>query len=213
MMVSEGRPRYDWSARTRSTVLDAARYTKFVRRMKRILPISAFAVIFAVLAFFFVERAPQQLALTYDKMGGEDDLAMINPRLTGVDGQGNPFVITATKALQDPKNAKRATLTTLEADMNTRQGWLNAKAEQGVVDWSAQTLELGGGIDLFTDTGYELHTSSASVDLKGHTVRGMQPVTGKGPLGSMRADTFHYDRNAGRLVLEGKVRTIIESLK
>ncbi len=61
MMAGEEpvRPRYDWSARTRSTVFDAKRYTLFVRRMKRILSLSAFAVIFAVLAFFFVQRAPQ----------------------------------------------------------------------------------------------------------------------------------------------------------
>src|SRR4051812_38193500 len=98
MMAGEEpvRTRYDWSARVRSTAFDATRYTKFVRRMKRLLSISAFAVIFAVLAFFFVARAPQQLSLSYQKMGTlENDLAMINPRLTGVDAKGNPFVITA----------------------------------------------------------------------------------------------------------------------
>jgi lipopolysaccharide export system protein LptC len=203
------RPRYDWSARTRTTVLDATRYTRFVKRMKRILPISAFAVIFAVLAFFFVERAPQQLALTYDKLGGADDLAMVNPRLTGVDEEGNPFVITASRAVQDPNDAKRITLTTIEADMNTEQGWVNAKARTGLADLTAQHLELGGGIDIYTDTGYMLHTDSASVDLKTNIMQGKSRVSGQGPRGALSADTFRYDRDAGRLTLEGNVRTTI----
>ena len=34
--------------------------------------------------------------MTYEKLGQiENDLAMIKPRLTGADGKGNPFVITA----------------------------------------------------------------------------------------------------------------------
>lgn len=200
------RPRYDWSARARSTVLDAKRYTLFVTRMKRALSISAAAVIFAVLAFFVVQRAPRDFGLTYERMGTIDnDLAMINPRLTGADAQGNPFVITAKEAVQDAKNPKRATLRTIEADMNTPRGWVNAKAGSGVVDMTAQTMELAGGLSLFTDTGYELHTAAASVDLKGGIVRGSQPVNGQGPMGTMRADTFHYDRNAGLMTMAGRV--------
>ena len=109
------RPRYDWSARARSTAFDARRYTKFVTRMKRVLSLSAFAVIFTVLAFFFVARAPRQTQISYEKMGTlENDLAMVSPRLSGVDAEGNPFVITAKMAVQDAKNPKRATLDTMD---------------------------------------------------------------------------------------------------
>ncbi len=80
-------------------------------------------IIFAVLAFFFVQRQPRQLAMSYEKLGHvENDLAMVKPRLTVVDAKGNPFVITAKKAVQDAKNPKRATIETIEADHNTRQG-------------------------------------------------------------------------------------------
>jgi len=208
------RPRYDWSARVRSTAFDAARYTRFVWRMKRLLAFSAFAVIFAVLAFFVVQRAPRNLSLSFGSIGTlENDLAVTNPRLSGTDAGGNPFVITAKEAVQDADNPKRYALTVVEADMNTPEGWLNARAGQGTVDMNTQTMDLKGGIALFTDTGYELNTSSAAVDLKSNSVRGSQPVTGQGPMGSLRADTFHYDRNTGQLVLEGKVRMIFASLK
>lgn len=202
-----GHARYDWSARARTTIMDAARYTRFVKRMKRLLSFSAFAIIFAVLAFFVVQRAPRDLDLSFGKLGRiENDLAMTNPRLSGADASGNPFVITAKEAVQDADNPKRYTLTTLEADMTTPEGWVNARAGSGIVDMNAQTMNLTGGIDLFTDTGYELHTSAAMVDLKGNVVRGEQPVNGQGPMGAMRADTFQYDRNAGLLTLAGGVR-------
>jgi lipopolysaccharide export system protein LptC len=205
--IQKVRGRYDWSARARSTMLDAARYTRFVTRMKRFLSISAFAVIFAVLAFFFVQRAPHDLSMSYEKMGILDnDLAMLNPRLTGADAKGNPFVITAKEAVQDSKNPKRATLKTIEADMTTAQGWVNAKAMRGVVDMAAKTMELDGGIELFTDTGWALRTDRASVDLKANVVRGDKPMSGQGPMGAMRADSFNFDRNSGVLTLTGGVR-------
>jgi lipopolysaccharide export system protein LptC len=204
------RPRYDWSARTRSTAFDARRYTKFVIRMRRVLSLSAFAVIFAVLAFFFVARSPRQLQLSYEKLGSlQNDLAMVKPRLSGIDGQGNPFVITARRAVQDARNPKHATLETLEADITTRQGWVNARAAHGDVDMAANRLKLDGGIDVFTDTGYTLHTARADVDLKRDIVTGDSEVSGQGPLGTMRADRFRYNHVSGFLTLEGHVRTVI----
>jgi lipopolysaccharide export system protein LptC len=209
MAGEKPRPRYDWSARARSTAFDARRYTKFVIRMKRVLSLSAFAVIFTVLAFFFVARAPRQTQLSYEKMGTlENDLTMVKPRLSGVDAQGNPFVITAAEAVQDAKNPKHATLKTIEADLTTKQGWLNARAAYGDVNMTANRLMLDGGIDLFTDTGYTLHTARAGVDLKRNVVQGDQEITGQGPLGTMRADSFHYDHVAGLLTLKGHVQTV-----
>jgi len=204
------RPRYDWSARARSTAFDARRYTKFVTRMKRVLSLSAFAVIFTVLAFFFVARAPRQTQLSYEKMGTlENDLAMVSPRLSGVDAEGNPFVITARMAVQDAKNSKHATLETIEADLTTKQGWLNARAAHGDIDMNTNRLILDGGIDLFTDTGYMLHTQRATVDLKRNVMQGDQAISGQGPLGTMRADSFHYDHLSGLLTLKGHVQTVL----
>jgi lipopolysaccharide export system protein LptC len=210
MVGEKPRPRYDWSARARSTAFDARRYTKFVIRMKRVLSLSAFAVIFTVLAFFFVARAPRQTQLSYEKMGTlENDLTMVKPRLSGVDAQGNPFVITAAEAVQDAKNPKHATLKAIEADLTTKQGWLNARAAHGDVNMTENRLTLDGGIDLFTDTGYTLHTARAGVDLKRNVVQGDQEITGQGPLGTMRADSFHYDHIAGLLTLKGHVQTVL----
>ena len=49
-------PGYDWSARVRTTALEALRYSRFVHLMKRVLSLGAFLIIAAVLAFFFAQR-------------------------------------------------------------------------------------------------------------------------------------------------------------
>jgi len=207
--------RHDWSARARTTAVEALRYTQFVSVMKRALPVAAFAIIAAVLAFFFVARQPARLTMTYEKMGSlENDLAMINPRLTGADGNGNPFVITADAAIQDAKNPQRARLTKVEADLALEgQGWLNATAGGGMVDMDAGALELSNGISIFSDTGYELHSNGASLDLKKWVVHGHDEVTGQGPLGTLRANQFHFDRGSNQLVLEGDVQMTFVSAK
>src|ERR1700753_1236147 len=190
--------RHDWSARAPSTALEALRYTQFVGVRKRALPAAAFAIIAAVLAFFFVARQPSKVSMTYEKLGLiENDLAMTKPRLSGSDANGNPFVITADGAIQDAKTPKRARLRKGEADLVLdNNGWLNANAASGVVDMTVGSLELNGGIDVFSDSGYTLHSQSASLDLNKWIVHGHNEVTGQGPMGTMRADRFHYDRGS-----------------
>ncbi len=206
-MAGEPTPQFDWSARVRTTALEALRYSRFVTLMKRVLSLGAFLIIAAVLAFFFVARQPRQLQLAYESMGRvQNDLAMMKPRLTGTDTKGNPYVITADMAVQDAHNSKKATLKNLEADLSMDKGnWLNARAKDGMVDMGTGQLELNGGISVFSATGYELHSHSASANLKQNIIHGHEEVTGQGPDGTLRADQFHADRNTGLLTLTGHV--------
>jgi lipopolysaccharide export system protein LptC len=208
-------PRHDWSARARTTALEALRYTQFVGVMKRALPVAAFAVISAVLAYFFLARQPAKVSMDYERLGHvENDLAMVKPRLTGQDAKGNPFVITADAAIQDAKNPKRAQLRKVEADLSLdKKGWVNADAASGVVDMQAGSLVLNGGINVFSDEGYELHTASASVDLSNGVVHGREEVAGQGPMGKFRADQFQFDRNSRILTLDGHVQMTIAGAK
>jgi len=208
-------PGYDWSARVRTTTMEALRYSRFVTLMKRVLSLGAFLTIAAVLAFFFVQRMPRQLQMSYERLGRiENDLTMVKPRLAGADAEGNPFVITADSAVQDAHNARKASLKNLEADLTLdKQNWVNARARRGVVDMGTGQLELNGGIDVFTATGYELHSNSASANLKQSVIHGHETVTGQGPQGTLRADTFHADRATNILTLSGHVHMTLVGMK
>src|SRR6185312_15726502 len=123
-------PGFDFSARVRTTSVEALRYSRYVALMKRLLSLGAFLIIAAVLAFFFVQRMPRQLQVSYERLGRvENDLAMMKPKLTGADSKGNPYVITADMAVQDAHNPKKASLKNMEADLTLdKQSWLNARA-------------------------------------------------------------------------------------
>ena len=200
--------RRDWTARARGTALDAIRYSQFVSLMKRALPIGAAAVLAAVLVYSFLPRPSDKITLTAQKMDIENDLTMVKPKLTGSDNDGNPFVITAEKAMQDPKNLHRAQLIKIEADMTMQDGrWLNANASMGFFDMDSGALRLNGGISMYSDSGYELHTERLDGDMKQGLFHGPGLVTGHGPFGSLRADRFEYDRMKQQLHLLGNVRT------
>jgi lipopolysaccharide export system protein LptC len=206
---------FDWSARVRTTSVEAMRYSRYVVLMKRLLSLGAFLIIASVLAFFFVQRMPRQLQMSYERLGRiENDLTMVKPRLAGADAKGNPFVITAASAVQDAHNPKRADLKNLEADLTfDKQNWINARAGSGMVDMNTGQLELRGGIDVFTATGYELHSNSASANLKQNIIHGHEPVTGQGPEGRLRADEFHADRATNILTLSGHVHMTLIGAK
>jgi lipopolysaccharide export system protein LptC len=206
---------YDWSARVRTTALEALRYSRFVALMKRVLSLGAFLIIAAVLVFFFMQRMPHQLQMSYEQLGRiKNDLTMVKPRLTGVDSKGSPFVITADTAVQDAHNVKKASLQNMEADLTLdKHNWLNARARYGMIDMASGQLELTGGIDVFTATGYELHSHSASANLKQSVIHGHDPVTGQGPDGTLRADEFHADRATDILTLSGHVQMTLFGTK
>lgn len=201
--------RRDWTARARGTALDASRYSQFVALMKRALPVATAAVLAAVLVYSLLPRPSDRVTLTAKNVGVvENDLAMVKPKLTGADKEGNPFVITAERAIQDAKNVHRARMEKIEADMSMKDGrWLNATAEHGTFDMDTGLLRLGSGIAMYSDAGYELHTARLDVEMKKGLFHGPGPVTGHGPFGSVRADRFEFDRLKQMLHLSGNVHT------
>jgi lipopolysaccharide export system protein LptC len=201
----------DWSARQRTSAGQALRYSRFVVLMKRLLPIAAIALVASVIAYSLIPRAQDRFSVTMQKSGKLlGDLTMTKPRFTGTDGKGNPFTVTAEEAIQDPKSLHRATLRQVQADMQfDQENWMNASAGRGVFDMDAGTLKLTGGIALFTDSGYELHTPSVDVFIRKNLLEGSAKVTGHGPLGKLSADSFRFDRTRRVVKLSGHVHMIM----
>jgi lipopolysaccharide export system protein LptC len=151
--------------------------------------------------------------MTFQRLGiVNDDLAMLKPRLTGADDQGDPYVVTADEAVQDKSDSKRATLKNVQGDVTLKDGtWISAIAPRGVLDAKARRLALQGPIAVYSDSGYELHTASANVDMHNALIVGNDAVNGQGAFGIFRADRFRLDRHSRRVFLYGNVRMSIDS--
>jgi len=199
--LAASKPAIAWIERQRATVTDVQRYTRFVGIMKRALPMAAAALLAAVLAYSLQPRLQnnKNMAITFQKLHINNDLMMTKPRLTGVDGNGKPYVVTAEDAIQDPHNTKRAQLHKVEADMTLKTGeWVNLTSTRGLLDDAKQMLWLAGIIDVYSDNGYEMHTTVANIDLATGDVFGNRYVRGLGPFGTFYADKFKIDRGVPR---------------
>jgi lipopolysaccharide export system protein LptC len=205
----------DWSARQRASARDAERYSRFVTIMKRALPLAAAALIAAVLVYALEPRQERsgRVAMTFQRLGiVNNDLAMLKPRLSGADDQGDPYVVTAEEAIQDKNDAKRATLKSIQGDVTLKDGtWISALAPKGMLDAKSHRLALVGPIALYSDSGYEMHTASANINMRDATIVGDKPVNGQGPYGIFRADRFRLDRRTRQVFLYGNVRMTINA--
>jgi len=209
---TSGEPRQraarDWRARARETAIDSLRHTRFVGVMRRTLPVAASVLILAVLIYALMPRQSDKITMVYQRLGHiENDLTMMKPRLTGTDEKGDPFVITAERAIQDPRDPHRARLVNIEADITIEnRQWINAMAGRGLIDVDTGALNVTDDISVFSDSGYELHTSRGNIDLHRGTFDGPRPVRGQGPLGNFSADRFEIDRARRMIFLNGNVR-------
>ncbi|HEY2444118.1 MAG TPA: LPS export ABC transporter periplasmic protein LptC [Rhizomicrobium sp.] len=207
----------DWAARTRGSARQAERYSRFVSIMKRALPLAAAALIAAVVVYALQPRqeSRERVAMSFQRLGiVNNDLAMMKPKLTGEDSEGDPYVVTADEAIQDKADVKKARLKNVEGDVTLKDGsWVGMIAPGGMLDANRHLMTLDGAIAVYSGAGYELHTTAARVDIRGATIMGDRGVTGQGPAGTFRADRFKVDRHAKQVFLYGNVQMTIDGIR
>ncbi len=208
------RPSYrtrEWRISPRATLLSARRYSVFVKFMKGALPMAALAIAVAVLVYALQPRDIGRMAMTFERLGRvEGDLAMIKPRLTGVDNDGLPFVITALRATQEGRGSDRVRLEEVGADISLKDGTaLHVSAGQGIVDTKTHILQVSGGMRIVSQDGYDARTQSAVADLKAGTVHGEHGIEAEGSMGHITADRFALNRDTKQLKFDGNVRMVI----
>lgn len=208
--AADGRDRHAYIPRVAPVGDGLRRYGRFVGLAKWLLLAVAVLVVAAVLSWpgTFTGRAGFQLDFANLKGVVDGSLTMVNPRYSGTDKRGRPYVVTATSAKQDEQDQRRVTMHALQADLTMTDGtWLSLTAERGVYDQTRQTLRLDGPIDVFSDRGYEFHGIGAEVDLAAGTAVTSQPVQGHGPFGQLRANRLTVREQGQYLLFEGEVRT------
>jgi lipopolysaccharide export system protein LptC len=207
------RSRRDWSSRVRLDVRQTERYTRFVVIAKRGLLVAAAVLLAAVLAYSLQPRQQNsnRLAMSFTRLSiVNNDLAMIQPRLTGVDEEGDPYIVTAEEAIQDRLDARHARLINVQGDVTLKDGaWISGSAPAGVLDAAKKFLTLTGAISVFSDSGNEAHTTAADINMANGMITGTHTVTGQGPLGTFRADRFRIDRDKNLIYLYGNVHMTV----
>jgi lipopolysaccharide export system protein LptC len=199
------------SVNPRAVLQNAWRYSVFVWIMKAMLPVIALGLGVAVLSYVLQPREQGRPVVTFEDVGKiENDLAMVKPELSGADKDGLPFRVTATSAVPESLGAERIRLEGVDATIALKSGGtMHVTAVQGIADTKKQLLDVSGGIHLTTDDGYDVRTESASADLAAGTIRGDQPITASGRLGTITARRFTFDKEKGEIRFMGNVRTLV----
>jgi lipopolysaccharide export system protein LptC len=197
----------------RETLATIRRYSMFVMVMKGALPSAALGLGIAVLVYAMQPRDANRMALTFERMGKiENDLAMVMPRLTGIDDDGYPFVVTAATAVQEARGSDMVRLEDVTAEISLKEGKLHVEAARGVVDTRQHLLDISGGIRLTSEDGYDARSPAAKADLKAGTVRGDNGIEATGSFGRITADRFTMNRDTRQLRFTGNVRMLLNGV-
>ncbi|MDX2072741.1 MAG: LPS export ABC transporter periplasmic protein LptC [Alphaproteobacteria bacterium] len=188
----------------------AAGYTRIVVVGRGLLWLMITGMI-AVLVYMAADNGTgdgARLVFSQIKQMGDIQNIMKNPYYHGLDKDNMPYSVTATKAVQ--KDAETVLLEDIKADMDTKDGkWLALHAGAGEMKTEAKTLMLTKNVDMFYDGGYEFRSERAFVDIGKGTASGDTPVTGQGPMGTLRANRFSVFGRGEVIMFEGAVKVEI----
>lgn len=188
------------------------RYSRFVRRMRVALPVTALLLISFAITWPLLREQVERIrigdgTLTADEIGS---LRMVNPRYSGITDDDRAFEVRATVATQDSPQDPLLRLQNPEADLEMGSGaWLLGGAPSGLYDRDARTVELFGGVNLFHDEGYELTTESLFVDMDNAQIFSTGAVHVHGPVGEIDAAGFEVLDEGERVIFHGPVRMLI----
>jgi lipopolysaccharide export system protein LptC len=187
-------------------------YTRFVMVMKVALPMLAagLVVLLAVWSQFNLQETRFTLGVTELAPEQIESLNMVNARFDGIDEKNRPYSVTAELVMQEGENADTIELTEPKADITLESGaWIALTAESGNFQRRAEILDLTGGVSLFHDRGFEMHTESAQVNLAEGVASGDAPVVGQGPAGELEAEGFRVSDDGKRILFDGHARLVI----
>lgn len=184
-----------------------ARYSRFVGIMKILLPSLAAVLLGLLMVWPRLTAIDKSFQIGFAKLPSKEveSLAMRNARYFGVDESNRPFAVTSENAIQEPGNADLIHLVAPKADFTSASGSnVVVDAEAGLYHQASKMLDLSGGVNLFHDSGYELHTPTAIIDLNHNSARGVDPVEGFGPQGRVESIGFEITGRGREITFTGQ---------
>lgn len=191
----------------------ARRYSRFVRLMKFVLPIVAFALVAVIATYTLLYTTDDQLTVTFANSPTlRDDRSTLHPTYTADMGPGQVLTVKAERAEPSTDNPREILLRGLKADLQDKKGsGAVMSAENGRLALDDQAMILTGSVTILSEMGYEFRTEHVKIDFEEKTVRGEEPVTGTGPAGTIRANGFSVIDNGRTVRFESGVVMQVEA--
>ncbi len=203
-----------WEPRRRMT-LDAARKRSTIIRLLRLsFLILSVVIVAVVMAYIGINALRKDAPPSPPPLADADgEVRMINPRFSGRDNAGRPYVViadTATRRRDEPE-----TTDLINPRLDTEPGVDSSQvtARRGVYQANLKILNLYDHVVLTTPNGYEYETEHARFFIGTDSIEGDEPVSGTGPMGSVRSDSYKIINGGEKVIFSGNVITHIKERK
>lgn len=190
--------------RPRDTQKIAARSiinSKAVKFLRFLIPVGM--TIFIIGLFVWPHFRSEEIVKTV--VNNIPNLVVDNLHMTGLDQKSQPYSLDAVKAFKVATAKNMVDLEKPQGEVSLKSGaWLSGKADFGRFDQVNKKLWLGGNVQVFHDSGYEMTTSEAQLNLKENTAFGEKPVLIQGAFGEIQGQGFNVLEKGNVIVITGK---------
>lgn len=183
----------------------AQRHSGRVRRLRVLLPVAggllALLMIGALLVPSFLTGLDiASLGVT------REGLVMETPRLSGTDGRGNSYEVTAERAIQNFASPTLVKLENIVAHIILGpDGTADFTAKSGTYDTAAEHLVLDDGLKVASSKGYDAALTRVEIDLKSGGATVTSPIDITSDRGTLHAAGARFDDKAGIVTFTGGV--------
>ena len=188
-------------------------HSRLVAVLKVALPLAALAILSTL--FLFSRGIDPEDAIPYAQVDVEDRLR--EPRMTeagysGVTPDGAALTLTAAEARPEVDGGSASGL---QGQLATADGASTEIAAMSArIDNTTGQLELSGGVELRSSTGYVIQSEGLALALDRTWLESRGAVSAQGPLGQLTANSLRLDRGEGDksylLVFNGEVRLLYQ---
>ena len=185
-------------------------YTRFVKSMRLLLPLSALALIMIVLAWPDMNDkiviVPKEDIIPQSGANiGENEL--LNPRFETTDAQQQPVNVTAIRALQNQENPNLVKLEKPNADLKMKDGSaVQIEADRGTYEQEVEKLFLQQNVKIRHESGYELHAEELRVNMKTREAFSDKNVHVQGAEAQIDATGLEGNVEEGILIFKGPAK-------
>jgi lipopolysaccharide export system protein LptC len=187
----------------------AAKNTRRVRWLRRIVPSAAIGIVLAVVLWAWLDplRLLRELPLEFARMAITGTTLKIDaPKLSGFTRDGRSYSISAVTAAQDLTNPSVVALAGIDARFALADGGSTTlRATKGTLDAKADELRLLEGIDILSTTGFGGRLAEAIVDMRKGHVLAPNPLELRYRDGWLRANRMEIFDNGARVLFDGGV--------
>lgn len=188
----------------------AAAGSRRVRRLRVALPALGALLAVGVVGAGIATRI--ELGLKFGDVAiTAEGLTMDAPKLSGSDGKGRTYEVTAERAVQDLSDPKKIRLYGITARIRQADGQrADFSAGSGLYDAGEQALVLDQDIRITSNDGSEAELKRASIDLATGNVESDAPIAFSSSLGSIEAKGMTVGEKGGAVTFRDGVKMTVD---